>query len=65
MLQLQTQGKPTDLLAVISWLNDRELLEKVGGKNKLASLVDRTVSAVNIDAFSRFSCRKVSTATVN
>lgn len=50
MLRLQAQGKPTDLLSVISWLNDHELLEKVGGKNKLASLVDRTVSAVNIDA---------------
>ncbi|MEM9924780.1 MAG: replicative DNA helicase [Cyanobacteria bacterium P01_D01_bin.50] len=58
MLQLQAQGKPTDLLSVISWLKDRELLEKVGGKNKLASLVDRTVSAVNIDALAALVVEK-------
>ncbi|MBV6621496.1 MAG: replicative DNA helicase [Rivularia sp. (in: Bacteria)] len=58
MLQLQTQGKPTDLLSVLSWLNDRELLEKVGGRNKLASLVDRTVSAVNIDALAALVVEK-------
>ncbi|MUG96731.1 replicative DNA helicase [Scytonema sp. UIC 10036] len=49
-LSLHNQGKPTDLLAVINWLNDRDLLTRVGGRNKLATLVDRTVSAVNIDA---------------
>ncbi|NJM18364.1 MAG: hypothetical protein HC836_45565 [Richelia sp. RM2_1_2] len=48
-LQLDNQGKPTDLLTIISWLNDHNLLVQVGGRNKLASLVDRTVSAVNID----------------
>ncbi|AFY56750.1 replicative DNA helicase [Rivularia sp. PCC 7116] len=58
MLQLQTQGKPTDLLSVLSWLNDHELLEKVGGRNKLASLVDRTVSAVNIDALAALVVEK-------
>ncbi|MGH1394605.1 MAG: replicative DNA helicase [Trichormus sp.] len=49
-LRLHQQGKPTDLLAVTSWLADHDLLTKVGGRNKLATLVDRTVSAVNIDA---------------
>ena len=49
-LELNVSSKPTDLLAVISWLSDRNLLSKIGGRNKLASLVDRTVSAVNIDA---------------
>ncbi|GAB1542284.1 hypothetical protein NUACC21_49580 [Scytonema sp. NUACC21] len=49
-LQLQSQGKPTDLLSVINWLNDHDILARVGGRNKLAMLVDRTVSAVNIDA---------------
>ncbi|MEO1378306.1 MAG: DnaB-like helicase N-terminal domain-containing protein, partial [Cyanobacteria bacterium J06635_10] len=58
MLRLQAQSKPTDLLSVISWLKDRELLEKVGGKNKLASLVDRTVSAVNIDALAALVVEK-------
>ncbi len=58
MLQLQTQGKPTDLLSVISWLKDHEILDKVGGRNKLASLVDRTVSAVNIDALAALVVEK-------
>jgi replicative DNA helicase len=49
-LRLHSQGKPTDLLSVTSWLTDHELLARIGGRNKLATLVDRTVSAVNIDA---------------
>ncbi|MBD1907531.1 replicative DNA helicase [Funiculus sociatus GB2-A5] len=50
-LTLHSQGKPTDLMSVTSWLYDRGLLEKVGGQTKLAQLVDRTVSAVNIDQY--------------
>ncbi|MFN6480052.1 replicative DNA helicase [Nostoc sp. DedQUE07] len=49
-VRLHTQGKPTDLLSVTSWLTDHEMLARIGGRNKLATLVDRTVSAVNIDA---------------
>jgi replicative DNA helicase len=49
-LRLHAQGKPTDLLAVTSWLADHDLLTRIGGRNKLATLVDRTVSAVNVDA---------------
>jgi replicative DNA helicase len=49
-VRLHTQGKPTDLLSVTSWLTDHEMLTRIGGRNKLATLVDRTVSAVNIDA---------------
>jgi replicative DNA helicase len=48
--RLNLRSQPTDLLAVTSWLSDNDLLTRVGGRNKLASLVDRTVSAVNIDA---------------
>ncbi len=50
-LALYTGGKPTDLMSVTTWLADRKLLEKVGGQSKLAQLVDRTVSAVNIDQY--------------
>ena len=50
-LALYSQGKPTDLMTVTSWLADHSLLEKVGGTSKLAQLVDRTVSAVNIDRY--------------
>ncbi len=49
-VRLHAQGKPTDLLSVTSWLTDHEILARIGGRNKLATLVDRTVSAVNIDA---------------
>ncbi|MBR8834099.1 MAG: replicative DNA helicase [Stigonema ocellatum SAG 48.90 = DSM 106950] len=49
-LRLHSQGKPTDLLSVTSWLADNDKLARIGGRTKLASLVDRTVSAINIDA---------------
>lgn len=49
-LRLHSQNKPTDLLSVTSWLTDHDLLNRIGGRNKLATLLDRTVSAVNIDA---------------
>ncbi|NES99727.1 MAG: replicative DNA helicase [Sphaerospermopsis sp. SIO1G1] len=49
-LTLQAQSKPTDLLTITNWLTDNDKLNRIGGKNKLATLIDRTVSAVNIDA---------------
>jgi len=52
-LQLSLQHKHINLLTVISWLSDHDLLERVGGRNKLATLVDRTVSAVNIDGLAQ------------
>lgn len=48
--RLHAQGKPTDLLSLSAWLVDHDQLTRIGGKNKLAQLVDRTVSAINIDA---------------
>jgi replicative DNA helicase len=50
-LALHNQGSPTDLMCVLAWLQDQGLLTKVGGQNKLTQLVDRTVSAVNIDQY--------------
>ena len=47
--KLHSQGKPTDLITITAWLSDQGLLEKIGGPTKLAQLVDRTISAVNID----------------
>ncbi len=49
-LRLYAQSLPTDLLSVTNWLTDHNLLDRIGGRNKLATLVDRTVSAVNIDS---------------
>jgi replicative DNA helicase len=48
-LELYHQNNPTDFLSITSWLSDHKLLTQVGGKNKLTQLLDRTVSAVNID----------------
>lgn len=47
--KLHSQGNPTDLITITTWLSDQGLLEKIGGPTKLAQLVDRTISAVNID----------------
>jgi archaellum biogenesis ATPase FlaH len=50
-LALHAKGLPTDLMHVTSWLHDQGLLDQVGGMAKLAQLVERTVSAVNIDRY--------------
>lgn len=50
-LTLHHQGLPTDLMTVTTWLYDHKLLDKVGGQTKIAQLIDRTVSAVNIDRY--------------
>lgn len=48
---LSSQGKPTDLMSVCNWLINHEQLDKIGGQSKLAQLIDRTVSAVNVDQY--------------
>ncbi|MGK7936944.1 MAG: replicative DNA helicase [Xenococcaceae cyanobacterium] len=48
---LHSKGKPTDLMTVSTWLADRSLLEKIGGTTKLAQLLNRTVSAANVDRY--------------
>jgi replicative DNA helicase len=50
-LKLNRSGQPTDLMNVSTWLSDRGKLEKVGGMAKLAQLLNRTVSAANIDRY--------------
>ncbi|HEY9695745.1 MAG TPA: replicative DNA helicase [Trichocoleus sp.] len=55
---LQSQGKPTDLMTVTTWLFDHGLLDKVGGQSRIAELVDRTVSAVNIDQYAQLVMEK-------
>ncbi len=52
-LTLYRQMKPTDLMAVSSYLCDRKILEKIGGMTKLSQLLNRTVSAVNIDRYTK------------
>ena len=50
---LYRQQKPTDFMAVSTYLSDRQLLDKVGGMTRLAQLLNRTVSAVNIDRYAK------------
>ena len=57
-LRLHAQQKPTDLLTITNWLTDHDQLTKIGGRNKLATLIDRTVSAVNIDALAELVMEK-------
>ena len=52
-LILSNQGQPTDLLRITTWLRDEGVLNKVGGQARLIQLVDRTVSAVNIDQYAK------------
>jgi replicative DNA helicase len=57
-IALQAQGRPTDLMSVTSWLSDRGLLDKIGGQGRLAQLIDRTISAVNIDQYAQLVTEK-------
>jgi replicative DNA helicase len=50
-LDLYRQQKPTDFMALCTYLSERDLLDKVGGTAKLSQLLNRTVSAVNIDRY--------------
>lgn len=50
-LTLYSQNKPTDLMTVSTWLNDHSKLERIGGQDKIARLVDRTISAVNVEQY--------------
>lgn len=52
-LELHSKGMPTDLMSVTTWLSDRGILPTVGGQSKLAQLVARTVSTVNIDLYAQ------------
>ena len=50
-LELYQKQQPTDLMTVTTWLSDHKLIDKIGGASKLAQLINRTVSAVNIDRY--------------
>jgi len=48
---LYFQGQLVDLMTISTWLNDHNLLDKIGGTPKIVSLLDRTVSSANIDRY--------------
>jgi replicative DNA helicase len=57
-LSLHVKGKPTDFISISTYLSDRDLLEQVGGTTKLAQLLNRTVSAVNVDRYANLIMEK-------
>ena len=50
-VSLHGNRKPTDLMTISSWLQDHQLLDEVGGIPRLLQLIERTVSAANIDRY--------------
>ena len=57
-LTLHNKGEPTDFMSVSTYLSDRNLINKVGGTTKLAQLLNRTVSAVNVDRYAKLIMEK-------
>lgn len=49
MIDLYRAGKPVNLMLLAEKLSEKDQLDKIGGRLKLANLIDRTVSAANID----------------
>ncbi|MBW4617196.1 MAG: replicative DNA helicase [Desmonostoc vinosum HA7617-LM4] len=52
-VQLHQLQQPTDLLFLTNWLESHGMLHVIGGRNKLVTLVDRCVSAINVDALAQ------------
>ncbi|MBH8561650.1 AAA family ATPase [Nostoc sp. CENA67] len=57
-LRLCKKNESTDLLRVTSWLSDHGILARIGGRNKLASVVDSTISSINIDSLATLIIEK-------
>lgn len=57
-LTLHKKNQLTDLMAVTSYLQDKKKLEEVGNTLKLVQLLDRTVSAVNVDRYAQLIAEK-------
>ena len=52
-VDLDKAGKKIDLMSVSDFLVKKNLLDTVGGMTKLSQLVNRTVSAINIDRYTK------------
>lgn len=51
--ELQTSGRPVDVVSVATWLRDRERLQQVGGTPYLAQLTDATPAVAHVEAHAR------------
>ncbi len=68
--QLSENGEPYDIVTVVEWLEDHQLLDEAGGLQKLATLAEHTPSASNISAYAdivrkRSILRQLISATTN
>ena len=57
-LDLYESDKITDLISVSDWLNSRHELENIGGMVKLSHLLNRTISASNLDRYANLVLEK-------
>lgn len=57
-LRLYKQQQEVNLLTVTNWLTDHDLLHKVGGRNKLASLLDSCVGSYSVDSYAELLIEK-------
>lgn len=53
MVALQRASRPVDVVAVASWLRDRERLQQIGGTSYLAQLTDATPSTAHVEHYAR------------
>lgn len=53
MLDLQENGQPVDLVTVTAELQDRKLLEEIGGVSYLSDLANAVPTAANVEHYSR------------
>jgi replicative DNA helicase len=59
LLNLQLQNKPSEnMILLADQLTKQSQLQDIGGRNKLTALIDRTVSAANIDALAKLVMEK-------
>ncbi len=52
-VDLDKAGQKIDLMSISDFLVQKNLLDTVGGMTKLSQLVNRTVSAINIDRYTK------------
>jgi replicative DNA helicase len=53
VLDLQSGGRPVDIISVAGWLRDRNRLQQVGGSPYLAQLADATPAVAHVEAHAR------------
>ena len=53
ILSLEENGRPVDLVTVVNWLRDKEVLERIGGATYVASLASMLPTAANVEYHAR------------